>query len=131
MAYRKTKNKNGCQQDKEKSKSPEKRQTETIYKENIKPGSSLDGILDYKFLDQSGDYTTNKKGEYRSPGRRCITFIIIYHHDGRNGKQVQQMDADGETHHIKYKNDPAVCFRFFGFVFPFQNGPEYEGGKKG
>ncbi len=131
MAYRRPIDQNGCQQDKEKGKPPEKWQIETVHKENIKPGSSFDGILDYKFLNQSGDHTTDKKSEYGSPGSRGISLIIIYHYDSRNRKQIQQMDTYGEPHHIKYENDPAVSFRFFSFIFPFQNGPKYQGGKKG
>ena len=73
---------------KKKANPLEKWQTEAVHKENIEPGSSLDGVLDYKFLDQTGDDTTDKKGKYGSPGSGCISFVIIYHHDGRNGQQV-------------------------------------------
>ncbi len=88
-------------------------------------------ILDHEFLNETGDDATDQKGDDRAPDGRFIPFEIIDHHDGGNGQQVQQVDTDGEPHHIEDEDDPSVGAGFVGILLPFEDGPEDEGGKKG
>jgi len=47
---------------------------------------------------------------------RLVAPEIIDQDDGGDGKQVKEMDADGEAHHIEDKDDPFVGAGFFGIV---------------
>ena len=60
-----------------------------------------------------------------------VAFEIIDHYDGRDREEVQQVNADGKSHHKKYEDDPFVGSGLIGTVFPFQHHPEYQGGKEG
>ena len=57
-------------------------------------------------------------------------FEIIDHDNGRDGEQVQEVDSDGEAHQVEDKDDPFVGAGFVRLLFPFEDGPEYEGGEE-
>ena len=56
---------------------------------------------------------------------------VVDQNNGRDGKQVKQVNADGESDEIGNKDEPAVGVGLIGNVFPFQDGPEYHRGKEG
>jgi len=41
------------------------------------------------------------------------------------------MDTDTQTHQISDQHDPTIGMRTIGGFFPFQDQPEYQGGKQG
>ena len=55
-----------------------------------------------------------------------MLFVIDYEHDGRNGQQVQQVDADGKAHQETDEDQPAVGIRLVGLLLPFEGGPEHD-----
>ena len=51
-------------------------------------------------------------------------LIVIYQYDGRDAKQVEQVDTNTQTSHIGDEHEPSVAMRFVGVVFPLQYQPE-------
>src|SRR5882757_6876111 len=123
--------KEGCQEREIESKAAEEGQAERVDKEDIKEAGAFDGVLDDDDLDDAGDDTADKEGNEGAPEGGVVAFEVIDHHDGGDGQQVEQVDADGQAHHIKDEDDPFVGAGLIGILFPFEDGPEYEGGKKG
>ena len=112
----------------------------SINEEDIEGAGALDRPLDDGHLHDTGDHAAQRKAKKVPQRCNLIAFEIIYHYDGRNGQQVQQVDADGKAHHVEYENQPPVGARkmmtigfafLVNFMFPFQDGPEYDGGKQG
>src|SRR6185437_1891046 len=126
-----TEHEGGGQREEEEGEAREKGQVELVDEEDIEIGGALDGILDHEFLHESGDGAADDEGDEAAPEGRLIPFKIVNHHDGGDGQQVEKVDADGQPHHIKDKDDPAVGVRFIGIVLPFEDGPENEGGEEG
>ncbi len=102
-----------------KSEAEEKRGVETIHEKDIETGGGLDRVLDHEFLYDAGNGAADHESGYRAPGGGFITFEIVDHHDGRDGEEVEQVDTDGQAHHIKDEDDPFVGAGFIGIMFPF------------
>ena len=98
---------------------------------DVKGAGTLDRILDHEFQDKAGDDAADGKGQDGAPVGGFIAFEIIDGYDGRNGKQVQQVDTDRKPHHEKDKDDPFIRTLLVGMVLPFEDRPEYQGGEKG
>ena len=58
-----------------------------------------------------------------------LAFLVVEHeHEGRDCKEVQQVDSDGQTHDERYEHYPSVGIRAVCLFVPFGHGPEYERG---
>ena len=56
---------------------------------------------------------------------------IDHQHHGGQRQQVQQVHADGEPHQVGDQDQPAVGAVFVRHLFPFEDGPEDQGGEEG
>ena len=119
------------QEDEKGRKAGEKGQVKAVDEENIEGAGAFDGILDHEDLDDAGKGAASEEGQEGSEPGRFIAFKIIDHHDGGDGQQVEEVDADGEAHHVEDKDDPFICAGFVGLFFPFEDGPEDDGGEEG
>ena len=51
---------------------------------------------------------------------------IVNQYQCRYGKQIEQVHGNGNTYQIGNKYDITVGMRFVGYIFPFENKPEYQ-----
>jgi hypothetical protein len=72
--------------------------------------------LNNEFLYEAGDEATDHEGNESAPWRHFILSEIIDHHDGRDGQQVQKVNANGEpivkkmsTIHLSAPGSSAWC----------------------
>ena len=72
-----------------------------------------------------------KASEKAFPAWDFIVFIKEDESNSRDSQQVQQVDTDGNPDQVSDEDQPAVGMRLSGNSFPFQDGPESHGCKKG
>ena len=71
------------------------------------------------------DAERNQQGADGAPKGVFFEFAeIIDQHDGRDGQQVEQVDADGDTHQVGDPDEVTVAAGLVGVVFPFENQPK-------
>ena len=58
-------------------------------------------------------------------------FVIEHEDEGRNRKEIKQMDTDRQTHQEGYEDDPPVGIRSVGLVVPLCHRPEHQRSDKG
>ena len=87
------------------------------------------GHLDYAGYDAIEDSAQQRRRNDHRPhrARACdgVVLEIVDHHDGRDGKQIEQMDAYRQAHQIGYQDYPAVRLRLGRRVFPLEDSPEH------
>ena len=88
---------------------PEKKgQVQLVDKIDIESAGAFDRRLDDKLLHYTGDDATDEEGQDGAFEGWFIAPEIIDHYDGRDGQEVQEMYADGKSHHKKDEDEPFV-----------------------
>ena len=106
------------------------RQVQRVHEEQLKPARQRRNARDHAVEDSSQYQHTGEQREERALPRELVFVEIVHQHDGRNGQQVQQVDADRETHQVRNQDQPAVTARLFCVLVPFQDSPEHHGGEQ-
>src|SRR5262249_5045389 len=92
---------------------------------------AFNGILNNEDLYEAGDGAANEEGEDGSPKGGFIPLEVVNHYDRGDGEEVEQMNADGEAHHVEDEDEPPVRAGFTMILFPFEDGPKDDGCEEG
>ena len=108
-------------------------QSERVDEEKVEICGDLRKVRD----DSEEDYCKyhDRYGEYLDVLLERVVsvlalLVIVHEHEGRYGKEVQQVDADGKSHDERNQDYPSVRIRRVGLFVPFRHRPEHEGGHK-
>ena len=123
---------NGNQQENVDDKTRVETHTHHVDKEEFKPATHFDNAGNHTI--EHGHHQQHRYAQRTERTRRVgVGFFleIIDQSDGRQAKQIEQVDADGEAGEIEYQYQPTVGMRLVGMVFPFQDKPKHQGGEHG
>ena len=60
-----------------------------------------------------------------------MPFLEVHHiHEGGYTQQIEQVDTDGEADEESDEDNPSGALWVVGHLFPFQDGPEGDGGEE-
>ena len=105
---------------------------EAIDEEPVKACGQLGQIRNDAEKHDGQDNPGKRQDAKGAPERdRFLMFLVIdQEHDGRDGQQVEQVDADGEAHQEADEDQPTVGVRLVGLLLPFEACPEDDGGEE-
>ena len=110
------------------------RHSQGVHEKQFKPAAhthnarhhSIEHCCQDNHRDAQCDERTTKVGIACVVG---IFTVVIYQHDGRQTKQVEQVHANGKSCHVHDEHQPAVAVRLVGVLVPLEYQPEHHGGK--
>ena len=103
---------------------------ERVYKEQLKPTCNRGDARNHAVKNQHEDTARSEESGNGALPAEIVTAEIIHEYDSRNGKQVQEVYANGEAHQIGNENEPTVRTFFVGQFIPFQDSPKHDSRKQ-
>ena len=100
------------------------RTSEPVYEQEFEPSDQR---------REAGDNAVQNNQKHQAGGQECINqplprelvaAEIIHQTDGRDGQQVQQVNADGQSHEVRDSDQPSVTTLFVCLLIPFEDQPE-------
>ena len=107
---------------------------ETVDEDAVEEGRDLRKVRDEYEHDRSLDHDTDHEYAHKLPEgvfSVLVLAVVVHEHEGRDGQEVQKVDAYGKTHKEGYEHYPAVGMWLVGVVVPLCHRPEDKGGEKG
>ena len=106
------------------------RTAEHVNKQQLKPTGYGREARYNTVQDNQQDRTRCQERVDQSFPRELVTTEIVHQPDSRNRQQVQQVNADRQTHQISNRNQPSVATLFVCLLVPFQDQPENDSRKQ-
>ena len=110
------------------------RQAETVHEDAVEPGGQLGEVRDKEVHQQEfDDYADTEDAGQLLEGQLLVQVlaVVVHEHEGRDGKEVQQVYADAQAHQEGDEHNPAVGVGFIGLLVPLAHGPEDQGREEG
>ena len=115
------------QKDKIDNKTRVERHTQHIDEQQFKPAADLHDARHYAVENDAYQHKTEQQSPQRAlHGSIGIAAIVVNQHHGGDTEQIEQVDADRQTHQIGNQHQPAVGTGLVGVVLPLQYQPEYQ-----
>ena len=103
---------------------------ERVDEEQLKPACNRWNTRNHAVKNQHEDTARSEESGNDALPAEIVTAEIIHEYDSRNGKQVQEVYANGEAHQIGNENEPTVRTFFVGQFIPFQDSPKHDSRKQ-
>ena len=103
------------------------RQPERVDEEHVDHGSDVDRVGDNESVDEPEDRQCDDRRDAETlEGHGLVFTEIVDVNQCRNGQQVEDMDADRESHQVGDQDQPPRCVGFVGLILPFEHQPHDE-----
>ena len=110
------------------------RKAEAVHEDAVEPGGQLGEVRNEQVHQQEfDDYADTEDAGQLLEGQLLVQVlaVVVHEHEGRDGKEVQQVYADAQAHQEGDEHNPAVGVGFIGLLVPPAHGPEDQGREEG
>ena len=103
------------------------RQAERIDEQYVDHRPDVDRVGDNQSVDEPEDRQRDDRCDAESlEGHGRVFAEIVDVDQCRNGQQIEDVNADRESHEVGDQDQPPRCVGFVGLVFPFEHEPHHE-----